>query len=75
MERFLWFNVKKLRTDCDYFLITFLFLTLVQVVCYFPINKLTLKYIILGIIHSILYLYIILMKKEFTLKDLWKGIS
>lgn len=74
MERFLWFNVKKLRTDCDYFFISFLFLTLLQLIFYFPPRGESLKLKIIGIIFSVFYIYIILIKKEFTLKDLWKSM-
>lgn len=39
MERFLWFNLKKIKKDPDYFLINFLFLVVVQMIFYFPIGR------------------------------------
>ena len=71
MKRFLWFNLEKLKKDPDYFLMTSLFLIVVQMIFYFPTGKSQQVSILSGITTSIFFLYTIICKKEFTFKDVW----
>ncbi|ELC8424519.1 hypothetical protein QYB63_001081 [Clostridium perfringens] len=71
MKRFLWFNLEKIKTDPDYFLINFLFLILVQCVFYFPTGRARSVSISSGILTSIFFVYILLCKKDFSYKDVW----
>lgn len=70
MKRFLWFNLEKAKKDPDYFLMTFLFLIVVQMIFYFPTGKLKGTDIISGALTSIFFLYILFSKKEFS----WKNV-
>lgn len=72
LERFLWFNLKKIKKDPDYFLINFLFLVVVQMIFYFPIGRAGKTNISSGIATSIFFLYILFCKKEFSYKEVWK---
>lgn len=71
MKRFLWFNLEKLKKDPDYFLMTSLFLIVVQMIFYFPTGKSQQVSILSGITTSIFFLYTVICKKDFTYKDVW----
>ena len=76
MKRFLWFNLEKLKKDPDYFLMTFLFLSVIQMVFYFPTGKSQQVNIVSGIVTSVFFLYTLFCKKEFSYKNVldcfWK---
>ena len=73
MKRFLWFNLYKLKSDVDYFLITFLFLILVQLSFYFPLNgTINFKDLVGGVSTSVFFIYVLFCKKTFKVKDVWK---
>ena len=73
MTRFLWFNLYKLKSDVDYFLITFLFLVVVQLSFYFPLNgNLDFKDLVGGALTSIFFIYVLFCKKNFKVKDVWQ---
>ncbi|HHD2754316.1 TPA: hypothetical protein ACOTG0_003170 [Clostridium perfringens] len=73
MKRFLWFNIEKLKEDPDYFLVIFLFLIIIQLAFYFPLDKSQdFGDIVLGISTSIFFIYTLFCKKKFTYKDVWK---
>ena len=71
MKRLLWFNLEKLKKDPDYFLMTSLFLIVVQMIFYFPTGKSQQVSILSGITTSIFFLYTVICKKDFTYKDVW----
>lgn len=73
MKRFLWFNIEKLKEDPDYFLVIFLFLIIIQLAFYFPLDKSQdFGDIVFGISTSIFFIYTLFCKKKFTYKDIWK---
>lgn len=72
MKRFLWFNFEKMKSDLDYFLMSNLFLIIAQLSFYFPIRSKDFKDTISGLILTGIHVYVLLLKKEFTYKDLVK---
>ncbi|MDD3223631.1 MAG: hypothetical protein PHX70_02810 [Clostridium sp.] len=70
MKRFLWFNIEKLKNDPDYFLMSYILIIFVQLGFWTKIHDLS--SIVFGSIFSILFLYLTFIKKDFTLKDIWK---
>lgn len=72
MKYFLWFNLKKIKTDIDYCLLTFLFLILIQLAFYFPYNPKKLYKLFFGLVFSVFFIYCLIVKKDFKLIDVWK---
>ncbi|GAA0742479.1 hypothetical protein [Clostridium oceanicum] len=72
MNYFLWFNLKKIKTDIDYFLLTLLFLILIQLAFYLPWNPKKLYNLFFGMIFSIFFIYCLTVNKDFKLKDVLK---
>ncbi|WP_446898437.1 hypothetical protein ACSVC9_00480 [Clostridium sp. LBM24168] len=70
MKRFLWFNIEKLRNDAEYFLVTYILIIFIQLAFWFKIENL--GDIIWGAVFSLFFLYLTFIKKNFTLKDVWK---
>ena len=72
MKRFLWFNLKKIKTDADYFLVVFILLIIIQLSVYFPLGKsFDFLDLIYGGVDTIFFLYISFCKKDFSYKDVW----
>ncbi|EDT13262.1 hypothetical protein AC3_A0621 [Clostridium perfringens E str. JGS1987] len=73
MKRFLWFNLEKLKTDKEYFLVVFMFLIIIQLAFYFPLNKsLDFSNIFLGFIFTLFFIYVTFCKKTFSYKEVWQ---
>lgn len=70
MKRFLWFNIKKMKNDPDYFLVSYILLIFVQLAFWIKIHNLS--DIVFASVFSVLFLYLTFIKKNFTLKDIWK---
>ncbi|MGL5477894.1 MAG: hypothetical protein ACRDCB_02430 [Clostridium sp.] len=71
MKKFLWFNITKLKTDSEYFVVSYIYVITAQVGFYssFIGNKNLFYDLILGIISSIFFIYITFMKKDFKILD------
>ena len=65
-----------MKRDPDYFLITFLFLIVVQMIFYLPTGKMQKVDVLSGAVTSIFFVYTVFCKKEFSYKDViecfWK---
>lgn len=70
MNRFLWFNIDKLRDDSEYFLVTYMLTFFMQLALWSKVKDI--GDIIFGCIFSIFFIYLTFMKKSFSLKDVWK---
>lgn len=70
-KKFLWYNVNKLKEDVEYFNISILSLILIQCGFYLSYIKNTdlFSSLIFGIIFSLFFIYILIIKKTFSLKE------
>lgn len=73
MKYFLWFNLKKLKTDIDYFLVTFLIVSMFilnTILAYFypiHINKnINYSHVFIDIIIFFFWIWLIFVKKDFS---------
>ena len=71
MKYFLWFKLDKLKTDIDYFLVTFLSIStysLIKILSYiFDSNKnINFSHISVDIIILIFWLWLVFVKKDFS---------
>ena len=73
MKRFFCLNIEKIKTGSDYFLMTILFLILVQLTLYIPFEKVGLSELVSGIFFSGMFIYSLLTKKNFTYKDVLRS--
>jgi len=70
LKRVLWFNIEKMKKDPDYFLVSYILLISIQLAFWTRIHNLS--DIVFGSLFSVLFLYLTFIKKNFTLKDIWK---
>lgn len=76
MKKFLWYNLEKLKNDLDYFIVSYISLILIQFNLYFSYfkNMNLVSSLIIGIVFSIFFIYISIMKKAFNYKKIIKNI-
>ncbi|MBY0756937.1 hypothetical protein K5V21_16065 [Clostridium sardiniense] len=76
MKKFLWYNIEKLKTDIDYFSVSYISLIFIQLPLYssFFRNINLFSDLVLGIISSSFFLYMTFTKKDFTLIDVFKNL-
>lgn len=72
MKRFFIFNIQKLKSDVEYFLVTYVLVIFMQLALWLQVKDL--GNIVFGTIFSVFFLYLTFMKRAFTLKDVWKLI-
>lgn len=70
LKRFFIFNTEKLKSDVEYFLVTYVLVIFIQLIFWVKIDDL--GDIVFGTIFSIFFLYLTFMKKKFTLREVWK---
>lgn len=76
MKKFLWYDLKKLRNDSEYFSVSYISLILIQLPLYSSYfkNKNLVSDLIFGIIASIFFIYLTFMKKNFKISEVFKSI-
>lgn len=72
MKRFLWFNLEKLRTDVEYFLVSYILVIIATITFLFPKSEYKFGDAIFGGASFIFFIYLTSMKRDFSLKNVWK---
>lgn len=74
-KKFLWYNLNKLKKDAEYFNISILSLILMQCGFYLSYIKNTnlISSLVLGVIFSIFFIYALIIKKDFSIKEAIKN--